>query len=535
MLPDEGGDTLICAAGADPAVGGALVGTKVPLGAPSMSGAAFKSLKPQATVDPRVIDPVLVAEFGCLSTLAVPLHRGDKGLGVLCLIERSEPRIFEPQDVRLAMHAANLISVALENARLYAEQRARAEQMSLVNELSQSLVGALELQPILRDACRTLTDLVDATHCFIFLLDGEKRALRIAAGPPVNEDVQRGVRVPIDGHQLVAHVFRERRPIQIPRGKGSPMVSQEIVETWGDRSLVGLPLSARDQPLGVVLLDDTRRERVFSDAEIEQLQALCGQIALAMLAARLVEDLRGSYAELARTQAELVERERLAVVGELSASIAHEVRNPLGVIFNSLGSLRRLLNQPNGDVRLLLDIIGEEADRLNRIVGDLLDFARPMQPAVERVALQPLVADAVAAARALHEPGGTVDVDVRVAAEVSSIRADPRLLRQALVNLVVNALQSLGRGGHVAVRAEPAQRQGRAGALLAIRDDGQGVPEALRPRVFQPFFTTKAKGTGLGLAVVKRIAEGHGGAAEVADLPDGTGAEFQVWLPQDEA
>jgi PAS domain S-box-containing protein len=532
MLPDDSQEALICAAGADPHVGGALVGTRVPLGAPSMSGSAFRTLRPQATADPRAIDPVLVAEFGCLATLAVPLHRGGKALGVLCLIERSEPRVFDPQEVRLASHAANLISVALENARLYADQRARAEEMARSHDLSRSLVGAVELHPILRDAARTLRELIDASDCFIFLLDRDKRELFIGAGPPVEEEEQRKVRVPIDGNSQVAVTLRARRPTQLLRARGLPNVRQEYIDRHGDRSMLFVPLFARDEVLGVVLLDDTRRERVFTAAEVERVQAVCGQIALAMLAARLVEDLRRSYAELARTQAELVERERLAVVGELSASIAHEVRNPLGVVFNSLGSLRRLMGKTNGDVKLLLDIIGEEAERLNRMVDDLLDFARPLQPAVERVTLEPLVRDAIEAARAQHAQAAPVSVGVDVQG-AEQVRADPRLLRQALVNLVLNALQALGRGGAVSITARPCAQRG--GAVIAVADDGPGIPEAHRARVFQPFFTTKAKGTGLGLAVVKRIAEGHGGSLSLADRAEGEGSEFQLWLPGGDA
>jgi signal transduction histidine kinase len=260
---------------------------------------------------------------------------------------------------------------------------------------------------------------------------------------------------------------------------------------------------------------------------MDRVTAVCQQIALALLSARLYEDLRGSYAELARTQAELIERERLAALGELSASIAHEVRNPLGVIFNSLSSLRRLLS-PKDDVALLLDIVGEEADRLNRMVGDLLDYSRPLQPAMQPVALLPLLEESIASAR---KGAGGDDVDVRVHVEpaVATVRADARLLRQALVNLITNAFQAMPRGGELTVSAaEVVEDRGRV-ARIAVRDSGSGIPREERQRIFQPFFTTKATGTGLGLAVVRRIAEGHGGRVCLADIDSGT--EFHLLLP----
>jgi signal transduction histidine kinase len=164
-------------------------------------------------------------------------------------------------------------------------------------------------------------------------------------------------------------------------------------------------------------------------------------------------------------------------------------------------------------------------------VGDLLDFARPMRPTVQPTPLRPLIQDAVAAARAQLEGEVRAEVRVEVADGLDAVPADPRLLRQALVNLVLNGLQALGRAGEVRVRAARAEERGKPTVLISVADSGPGIAASLRPRVFQPFFTTKAKGTGLGLAVVKRIAEGHGGSVAVADTPEGAGAEFRVTLP----
>jgi len=531
MLADPDAEHLVCVAAADPQAGGSLVGRKIPLGAASMSAAAFRTLEPQATSDPTAIDPALLADFACRSTLAVPLRLQEKPLGVLCLIERGEARAFTGQDSRLAMHAAQLISAAVGSAHLYGEERRRAEEMARLHELSKSLVGAVELKPVFEEAARTLTRLLDVSHCFIMLYETKDRELRFAAGPPQFEERLRSFRIPIDSHtSLAARVLRERRPVQITEAASSPLVLQELIRAFGEKSLLAIPLVARDEPLGVVVLDETRRERVFTPAEVERATAMAGQIALAILTARLYQDLRHSYAELARTQAELVERERLAVVGELSASIAHEVRNPLGVIFNSLGSLRRLLARPAPDVKLLLDIVGEEASRLNRMVDDLLDFSRPLAPAKAATPLGPLFEDALAAARA---EAPSHPVDVRMEIQVETAPADGRLLRQALVNLFRNALQAMQRGGTLTVRAAPSALREHPAVLLAVRDSGPGIPREARSRIFQPFFTTRAQGTGLGLAVVRRIVEGHGGSISLADTPPGEGAEFLVVLPLD--
>jgi signal transduction histidine kinase len=248
--------------------------------------------------------------------------------------------------------------------------------------------------------------------------------------------------------------------------------------------------------------------------------------------ARLFEDLRRSYAELARTQEELVKRERLAALGELSAVVAHEVRNPLGVIFNAMGPLRRLL-QPTGDARMLLDIVGEEADRLNRIVADLLDFSRPPVPSLERESLAALLEDLLDAVR--NDPSSRgVTIVAELSPALPPVRIDARMIRQALLNVVQNAIQAMPRGGTVRISAHREEAAGVPWATVVVADEGPGVPPELAAQIFQPFFTTKATGTGLGLAVVKRIVEDHRGRIELGSPPGG-GTTFTVRLPIHEA
>jgi signal transduction histidine kinase len=237
--------------------------------------------------------------------------------------------------------------------------------------------------------------------------------------------------------------------------------------------------------------------------------------------------------ELEKAQSQLLRRERLAALGELAALVAHEVRNPLGVIFNCLGSLAKLV-ELDGDARRVYEIIREEADRLNRIVGDMLDYTRPSEPQLRPGALDRVLADALQSARASEKNRGTpvdhIHTSLAVDAELPPVPMDERLVHQAMVNLLSNALQSVPKGGHVRLSGQLATENGRRVARIEVADDGPGIPEELTARLFEPFFTTKATGSGLGLAVVKRIVDGHRGEVGVRTSP-GQGTTFIVDLP----
>ncbi len=244
---------------------------------------------------------------------------------------------------------------------------------------------------------------------------------------------------------------------------------------------------------------------------------------------RLAEDLRRSYAELARTQLALVERERLAALGALSAVVAHEVRNPLAVIFNCIGTLEKQTSDRQ-ETASLLAILLEEANRLNHIVSELLDFARPGEVLFESVSLEEIVAGAIAAVRTAEPQlqSANVTIELEVARPLPLLLLDARLVRRAVINLIHNAVQALPRGGRIVVRVVEDAREGSPTARIEVTDDGPGIPQEAQARIFEPFFTTRASGTGLGLSIVKRVAEAHHGDLTVRS--DGQGTTFIIRL-----
>jgi len=247
-----------------------------------------------------------------------------------------------------------------------------------------------------------------------------------------------------------------------------------------------------------------------------------------------------------RMEAELRRSERLAAVGRLAASIAHEVRNPLAAISGSIQMMQRQLPEPpegEGGSRRLMDIVLRETDRLNQLIGDFLGYARPGPLQLECVDLAFVVEDVLKMFEGSRPEGVAVRCEVR---RGRCVRADPAQLRQVLWNLVLNAAQAMPEGGELAVTARPveaaapqeAPAAGRkageqgpgAGVELAVSDRGVGIqPEALE-HVFDPFFTTKREGSGLGLATVHRIVEGHGGSIQVESRV-GRGTTVRLRLP----
>ena len=230
--------------------------------------------------------------------------------------------------------------------------------------------------------------------------------------------------------------------------------------------------------------------------------------------------------QLGQAQAELLKKEQLAALGELAAVVAHEVRNPLAVIFNALQTIRRT-SPADEQGKLMLDVIDEEAERLNCMVTSLLDLARPEAPRLAPTQVTELVRSSIDAARGTTAPEAEVRLSIPEPLPLAQV--DEQKMHQALVNLVTNAIQAAGRSGPVLVRVT-VEKVARPMLRIDVVDDGHGVAPELRERVFAPFFTERARGTGLGLAVVKRVAEAHQGTATVEASPGG-GATFVLRVP----
>jgi signal transduction histidine kinase len=262
---------------------------------------------------------------------------------------------------------------------------------------------------------------------------------------------------------------------------------------------------------------------------------LAGRLAMARARARAAADTIRAQAEaLARSERAAFENEKLAAIGRLAAGIAHEVRNPLGVVRASASLVQEHFREGE-DAHRACRFIVEETDRLDGLIASLLAFARPTALALRPVPVAQIVARAEGLARDVLPPRAAALVVRGTERLDETVTADPELVAQLLLGLVTNAAEAAGPGGSIELRA----RREDGGVVLAVADDGPGVAAADRERVFEPFFTTKERGTGLGLAMADRIARAHGGALRVVDGagagPGGRGACFELCLPREAA
>lgn len=247
----------------------------------------------------------------------------------------------------------------------------------------------------------------------------------------------------------------------------------------------------------------------------------------------LSEQLAETNRQLQRAQAEARRSERLAALGQLSAGLAHEIRNPLGVIKGSAEMLNKKLEAANPLASELAGYISSEVNRLSMLVSRFLDFARPLRMDTRPQSVTDLL-DRALKNVAERWQGGTVTVERAYQEDLPLLPLDEDLCEQAFVNLAQNAFEAMGKeGGTLRAQVSKAHLNGRDGLEVRLEDTGPGVPAELHEQIFNPFFTTKDTGVGLGLSIVSKIVDEHRGSIRLENSPQ-QGACFVIFFPAEE-
>ncbi len=411
-----------------------------------------------------------------------------------------------------------------------------------------------DLEKAISSARHRLIHILDVDEMGAIVMNALERSRRVTAAAVYLRDqdgigfdklASLGTRVPARVEAATAHALLDRlekgpvafeeveRDVKERKARGEKLEGGDAVLAYASvlQSLSnGVVVGIRDEAgdlIGLIVLADDRVKDAFSSDELTLLQGLAAQV--------------GVVVENSRVYAQMKERDRLAVLGQMAAGLAHEIRNPLGAIKGAA----QLLQEPGPGQEIdaaskeFIGIILEEADRLNRVVGSMLDFARPKQSvsgptdvnAVVRRTVQVLSTERIS---------DDLEVQVELDSELPRVSIDPEQLRQVLMNLFRNAAQAMkGRGKITISTRKRVGRVSRSGVgtpadepyvELAVVDNGPGISQKILDNIFLPFFTTKDQGSGLGLSISQRIVQNAGGRIEVRSS-EGKGSTFVVVLP----
>jgi signal transduction histidine kinase len=304
-----------------------------------------------------------------------------------------------------------------------------------------------------------------------------------------------------------------------------------VMQLERERVALVVPLFMEGEVAAVLVVGEKLSGEIFDGDEIELLEMLAGETVIALKNAGLYQDLQSRMTELQRTQESLVESAKLAAIGELAASVAHEINNPLMVILGNSNLLQKQLPQ-NSPASAKVSAIETEAHRAGKIVRDLLNFARRREPKREQLSVHEVLDRAID----LLGPkfaGRRAEVERVFDLSLPFIAGDRDQLTQVFLNLITNALDAMESGGRVVLQTGIHQGDdGRTMVSVSVSDTGHGIPPEHRGRIFEPFYTTKSegRGTGLGLSVSLGIVQMHGGAIDV-DSKVGHGTTMRVTVP----
>jgi two-component system sensor histidine kinase HydH len=433
--------------------------------------------------------------------------------------------------------AAFVMLILLEPLRAKVDERVvaiffreRFDFLQSVRQLqarTQNIIDVGQLSSMILDG---LNETRRVTHTSIYLLAEDRPGFRLldSRGPQpalfLDAGTARAVVSRTEKAQLLEAV--ERRTAELKAQPQEARRSRDELKRLADvraamhqmKAAITVPLTGNDRVIGFFNLWDERVPEAFASDEIALILNLADQIAAVVESSKLYEKMR--------------ERDRLAALGEMSAGLAHEIRNPLGAIKGAAQCLDP--KKMPGEEGEFLEVIVEEVNRLNGVVTAFLDYARPLKQNFGPTDLNEVVTRTVRLIQNEIPPNITLKVELEE--NLAKVDADAEQLKQVLINLVQNARQAIAeQPGEITLKTVRPERFGEPRfsaeqVELHVVDNGPGIPPDQQLNIFVPFFTTKQKGTGLGLAICQRIVKNHGGVVLVQSR-SGEGSTFIVRLP----
>ncbi len=458
-----------------------------------------------------------------------------------------------------------------EKERIDGQLKRTIANLSIKNEISEILLSTRSLDDILHMILigATAYQGLGFNRAFLLLLDDTESALegKFATGPldaktayqtwgelarrnhtitelfnlgdekipkedePINRLVSQ-MNIPLNNPKSMFYkVVQEQRSFNVVDGFSNPALETDFLYLLGTDCFALVPLVSRGQVQGVLLADNFINQKEITDTDVRLLRDFANHASLAIenahLYARLqekVDELSSAYNELKVNRDKLLRYERLSAVGEMAAQIVHDIRNPM----TAIGGFARRLLKKGDDVesnKTYLEIIIREIDRLERILGNLLTFTRPVTPTFEAADINSILSS-ICEFLGLEMLQQSVELEERLDPDVPRFPFDEDQIRRVLSNLIRNAIEAMETGGTLTVSTALIDEK----VQIDVADTGPGIAEHEKERVFEPFYTSKTTGSGLGLSLADQIVKAHGGALKIYDRQP-LGAIVSLLLP----
>jgi two-component system NtrC family sensor kinase len=464
----------------------------------------------------------------------VPLQHKDQVIGVIEAVNRPD-RPFDEHDLALLWTLAGSAASAIANARLYEETALHLAETHVLQEVMQDAAATLDFDQVLARALQTVHRALGIEFLCCMLPD------EAGAGLVVHPSAigllslpAAGLRIPLAG-SVTGQVYTTGQPALVVDTTNIPhfFALPGRIEI---RSELAVPVRVGDRVIAV--LDAGRPHRAaFHENDLRLFEAIATQLSIVLENARLYQAEREQRRLVEQSQAQLVQTEKMAALGRLIASIAHEINNPLQSIQGclTLATEELAAGQDRAEMESYLSLAGREIDRIAAIVLRMRDFYRPAHEGLQPTDLHAVV-DSVLQLSGKKLQHSRVRVERDLAADLPLIQANPDHIKQVFLNLVLNALDAMPQGGTIRVRTARGQMQSRDDApprpavRVEFSDTGSGMSPEVASRIFEPFYTTKEGGTGLGLSVSYGIITAHHGEITVTSQ-EGVGATFTMLLP----
>ena len=497
------------------------------------------------------------------SAVFVPMIVGDVVVGSVSLQNVEMEHAFNESDLQLITTLTNSMSVAVENARLFnettrllGETEKRAAEMQTVNNISRAMVSQLEFDKLIQLVGEQMKSLFNADIVYLALHDVQSNMLHF---PYTYGDDTMASR-PF-GNNITEKIIREREPL---------LVNQDLKKTYEQlklhrrgewvESYLGVPIIAGKEAIGVISVQSKSTETRFNENDLRLLTTIAASVGVAMQNAEAYQKLRDALDELKAAQVQLVQQEKLASLGQLTAGIAHEIKNPLNFVNNFsdlseelIGELKEAMERGDLDeaTEIATDIgrnlkkIHQHGTRADGIVKSMLLHSRGGSGMREPTDINGVVREYVNLAfhgmRAGKNPIN-VDIDLQLDEGLGEVPLIAEDFSRVVLNLCNNAFDAMRDklNAGVSGNSEPQKylpkltvitKKDRDAVTIRIQDNGSGIPDDVRDKILQPFFTTKkgTQGTGLGLSITNDIIKAHGGELDVESSTQ-TGTAFMIRL-----